>query len=42
MAIVIVLVVQTVMAIVTLLAIETVIYLFGIEPSIKCKKLVLG
>ena len=40
MTIVTVLAVQTVIAIMPLLAIETVIHLFGIEPSIKCKELV--
>ena len=42
MVIVTVLVVQTVMAIVTLPAVQTLIYLSGIEPGINYKELVPG
>ena len=42
MAIVIALAIETNMAIMTILAIETDIHLSGIEPGIKCKKLVPG
>ena len=42
MAIVTLLAIETIMAIVNVLAIETDIHLSGIEPGIKCKELVPG
>ena len=42
MAIVILLAIETVMAVVTVLTIKTDIHLSGIGPGIKCKELVPG
>ena len=34
--------IKSIIAIMTVMAIQTIIYLFGIEPGIECKELVLG